>query len=145
MNVTGIKTGPLGTPWLVFMFTLPVQRARQRVRVWRKLRKYGALAWKNSAYILPYTHANLEKFQWLAAEIRKDRGDASVLKVARIEGTPDKQIVGMFNQARARDYERLIRDSRLALRGAAGRSMVQVGRIFSHLNQRLSEIPDRKS
>jgi len=140
MNITGRNRGPLGTPWLVFMFTLPAQRASQRVSVWRKLQKYGALAWKKSAYILPYTHANLEKFHWLAAEIRKYHGDASTLKVARIEGTSDKQIIVLFNDARGKDYERLIRDLRLALRDATGRSQAQLDGIFARLNLRLSEI-----
>jgi hypothetical protein len=125
---------------LVFLFSLPAIRASQRVAVWRKLQKSGALSWKKSAYILPYTHANLERFHSLAAEIRKYRGDASILKVARIEGATDKQIMAMFNKARARDYERLIRDSRLTMRRAAGRNQTQLGRVFARLHLRLSEL-----
>ncbi len=140
MAVTNLDQGPLGTPWLAFLFTLPAQRASQRVSVWRKLQKYGALPWKKSAYLLPYTHANLEKFQWLAAEIHKYRGDASVLKVARIEGAPNKQIMAMFNTARVKDYEQVIRDARLALRTASSRSKAQLGGAFTRLNLRLSEI-----
>ena len=140
MAVTNLDRGPIGTPWLAFLFTLPAQRASQRVSVWRKLQKYGALPWKKSAYLLPYTHANLEKFQWLGAEIHKYRGDASVLKVARIEGASDKQITAMFNAARVKDYEQLIRDTRMALRTAAGRSKAQLGGSFARLNLRLSEI-----
>jgi hypothetical protein len=140
MGVTSIERGPVGTPWLVFMFSLPTPRASQRVRVWRKLQKYGALSWKNSAYILPYSHANLERFQWLVAEVRKYRGEASTLKVARIEGTPDKEILAMFNVARARDYERLARNVRLSLRDAAGHSKAQLASAFARLNLRLGEI-----
>lgn len=140
MAVTTLDRGPIGTPWLAFLFTLPAQRASQRVKVWRQLQKYGALPWKKSAYLLPYTHANLEKFQWLAAEIRKYRGDASVLKVARIEGASDKEIMSLFNAARVRDYEQVIRDIRLTLKTAAGRSKAQLGAAFTRLNLRLSEI-----
>jgi hypothetical protein len=140
MNVTNGLSSPLGTPWLVFMFMLPSRCASQRVKVWRKLQKYGALPWRQSAYLLPYTHANLEKFHWLAAEIAKHRGQASTLKVARIEGTPDRQIMAMFNAARAKDYERLICDLRLALRAAAGRSRPQLAGTFARLNYRMSEI-----
>lgn len=130
----------MGTPWLVFMFMLPARCASQRVSVWRKLQKYGALAWKQSAYILPYTHANLEKFQRLAEEISKHRGEASTLKVARIEGTPDREVMAMFNAARGRDYERLIRDLRLGLRDAAVRSRAQLAGAFTRLSDRMSEI-----
>lgn len=140
MHVTKAKAEGNNTRWLFFIFQLPAQRASQRVRVWRKLRRYGALAWKNSAYVLPQTPGNLEKFQWLAAEIRKHRGDASILKVARIEGYADKQVIALFSEARARDYERLIRDLRLALRGASSRSKAQQLGHFARLNRRLKEI-----
>lgn len=126
--------------WLLFIFQLPARRASERVRVWRKLQKYGSLSWKNSAYILPHTPGNLERLQWLAAEIREYRGDASVVRVARIEGYRDREIVAMFNAARERDYDRLIRDLRLFLRSAARRSNVQQRATLGRLNHRFDEI-----
>jgi hypothetical protein len=137
MNVT--PTGS-GAPWLFFMFQLPARSASQRVSVWRRLQKYGALAWKNSAYVLPNTTGNLEKFQWLTAQIRKYGGDASIVEVARIEGHPRKDVIALFNRARARDYEHLIRDVRLALREAGARGKRRRLGAFSRLNRRLSEI-----
>ncbi len=138
MHVPQSRSHANSAPWLLFMFQLPAQSASQRVRVWRKLQKYGALPWKNSAYILPHRPANLEKFQWLAADIRKHHGDASIVRVAQIEGTPDKQVISLFNRAREHDYNRLIRELRLALRGAAGRNKPQGA--LGRLNRRLTEI-----
>ncbi len=140
MIITEKYSTPTGTPWLVFIFKLPALRASQRVRVWRTLRRHGTLPWKKSAHILPYSHGNLEKYQWLAAEIRKYRGEASILKVARIEGTTDKQIISMFNEARSKDYEQLIRDLRLALRTAARQTRPQLRRAFARLNRRMMEV-----
>lgn len=128
------------TPWLFFMFQLPAQSASQRVSVWRRLQKYGALAWKNSAYILPHTPQNHEKFQWLMAQVRKYRGDGSIVEVARIEGYSRKQIVALFNQARERDYKSLVQDIRLALRPVAGRGMDRRRGALARLNRRLTEI-----
>lgn len=138
MEVT--DTSDVNPPWLFFMFRLPAQRASQRVKVWRKLQRYGALAWNNSAYILPHTPSNLEKFQWLTREVRKHRGDASILKVTQIEGTTHKQVTALFNVARVKDYKRLVRDARFALRSASSRSAAQLRRVFARLNQRLTEI-----
>ncbi len=132
-------------PWLLFMFRLPAQRASQRVKVWRRLQKYGVLAWKNSAYILPNTASNLEKLQWLAAEVRKYHGDASVAQVARIEDHTEKQIMSLFNSARAREYERLIRDVRLGLRQMAALTEAQRRAQFTRLNRRLSDIQSNDS
>ncbi len=140
MGVTRTQPNSHRAPWLFFMFQLPTQRASQRVSVWRKLQKYGALAWKNSAYVLPYTPGNLEKFQWLTAQIRKHRGEASVVEVARIEGTSRKQIIALFTQARERDYKQLIRDIRLALRAPRQRGKGRGSAGSARLNRRLSEI-----
>ncbi len=140
MKVTSRDSRPGGVLWLLFMFQLPAQRTSQRVRVWRKLQKYGALAWKNSAYLLPLTPGNLERFQWLSTEIRDSRGDACIVRVARIEGHRDKEIISMFHGARARDYDGLIRDLRLFLRSAASRSKVQRRATLARLSRRLGEI-----
>ncbi|PYV12866.1 MAG: ChrB protein [Acidobacteria bacterium] len=125
------------TPWLLFIFQLPARKASQRVSVWRKLQKYGALSWKNSAYILPHSPSNSEKFQWLAAEVRKTYGEAWVVEVARIGGCSDRELVGLFNEARARDYEALIRQARRALRPAGRRAR---GGEFARFNRRLRDI-----
>ena len=140
MSITGEIAQGNGTPWLFFMPRLPARNATQRVSVWRKLQRYGALGWKNSAYILPHTPGNLEKFRWLTTEIRKYRGDASILKVAHIEGYADRQIIALFNEARARDYERVIRDLRLYLPKAVNRSKAQQLGHFASLNRRLVQI-----
>ncbi len=138
MSITNSKRG--ATAWLFFMFQLPAGLASQRVSVWRKLQKYGALAWKNSAYALPRSPANLEKFQWLAAEVRKYRGDASVVEVARIDDYSAKQMVALFNQARARDFDRLVRDIRSVLRPVGGRGKGRPAGALARLNRRFAEI-----
>ncbi len=126
--------------WLLLMFQLSARRASKRVGVWRKLQKYGALSWKNCAYLLPLNAGNLEKFHWLAAEVQKYQGDASVVEVARIHGYADKEVMALFNRARARQYESLIRDVRLGLRAAASRSKAQQALDFSRLNRRLTDL-----
>ncbi len=138
MSVT--KKDVAGPPWLFLMLHFPAERASQRVKVWRKLQKFGALTWKNSAYILPNTPANLEKFQWLAAEVRKHRGEASILNVARIEGTGTRQVTALFNEARGRDYGRLLTDLQAALRAPTRRSRAQLRALFARLSARLEEI-----
>lgn len=91
--------------WLVFLFSLPSNSASKRVDVWRKLRKYGVLALKSSGYILPKSGANEERLQWLAADIRKYKGTASVLHVSAIDTMPAATLVQMFNAARNDEYE----------------------------------------
>ena len=59
------------TQWLLLIFSLPARQAAKRVEIWRKLRRYGALALPSSGYVLPFGSAHQEKLEWLAAAIRK--------------------------------------------------------------------------
>ena len=140
MDRTDSRTEETNTSWVFFMFQLSARRASKRVSVWRKLQKYGALNWKNCAYILPLNSTNLERFQWLAAEIQKYQGESSVIEVPRIHGHTDKQVMAMFNGARALQYEALVRNLRLALRAAVSRSKAEQLLAFSRLNRRLTDL-----
>lgn len=122
------------------MFRLSARKASKRVSVWRKLQKYGAVNWENCAYVLPSNPSSMEKFQWLAAEVRKHQGKASVVGASRVYESTDKQMMAAFNENCARQYEGLIRDTRLALRAAASRSKAQLHLDFSRHNRRFAEI-----
>src|SRR5882762_1563887 len=97
-------------PWLLLTFTLPTKRASQRVEVWRKLQRYGAVPLGNSGYLLPTNPSNRERFEWLAQMIRKHAGEASVVSVQSIDNLSTPQLVARFAEARSREYEELIRD-----------------------------------
>jgi len=95
--------------WLLLTFTLPSKRASQRVEVWRKLQRYGSVALGNSGYLLPNNPVNEERFQWLASAIRKYGGDAAIVHVQAIDNISTPQLIGRFAEARAREYQELIR------------------------------------
>jgi hypothetical protein len=97
-----------GAPWLLLTFTLPTKRASQRVEIWRKLQRYGAVPLGNSGYLLPTSPTNQERFEWLAAAVRKYAGEASVVKVQSIDNLSTPQLIGRFAEARAREYQELI-------------------------------------
>jgi hypothetical protein len=126
-------------PWLMLTFTLPTKRASQRVKVWRKLQRYGAVPLGNSGYLLPNKATNQERFEWLATAIREYAGDASVVKVQSIDNLSTSQLVGRFAQARAREYQELIRG--LQKLSSVPRQRRTEGRL-SRLRTRFQEIAE---
>jgi len=96
--------------WLLLTFTLPTKRASQRVEIWRQLQRYGTVPLGNSGYLLPNNSSNEERFQWLATAIRRYGGDASVVHVDSIDNLSKPQLIGRFAEARAREYQELIRE-----------------------------------
>jgi hypothetical protein len=92
------------TSWLLLLFSLPTNRNTQRVAVWRRLKKIGAVQIKTSTYLLPDEPAQYEQFQWLAQQIRDYGGDSTLVRAQEIEGLTREKVVAMFNDARAKDY-----------------------------------------
>jgi len=97
-------------PWLLLVFSLPARSASQRVQIWRKLQRYGMLALRSSGYVLPNTAANQERMEWLATAIRTYKGQASVVQVQGFDDLPADRLQGMFEEARSRDYQKLLHE-----------------------------------
>ena len=125
--------------WLLLTFTLPGKRASKRVEVWRKLQRYGTVPLGNSGYLLPNSSVNEERFEWLATEIRKYEGDASVVHVQSIDNISTPQLIGRFGEARAKEYQELIREIEKFV--AVPRHEKGVGRL-TRLRSRFQEIVD---
>jgi hypothetical protein len=85
------------------------KRASQRVEIWRKLQRYGTVPLGNSGYLLPNNPVNEERFHWLATAIRKYQGDASIARVQSIDNISTAQLIERFAEARAHEYQELIR------------------------------------
>jgi len=94
-------------PWLLLLLSLPPRPSSLRVRAWRRLKALGAVALKSGAYLLPFSPDRYEQFQWLAQEVQKDRGEAILLKVDRVENMNEPEVVRLFDEARNADYSSL--------------------------------------
>jgi hypothetical protein len=123
--------------WLLLTFSLPTKRASKRVEVWRKLQRYGTVPLGNSGYLLPNDRANEERFEWLAAAIRKYGGEASVVRVQSIDNISSPQLMARFGEARAKDYRELMREIREFT--AMPQQAQGIGRL-SRLRSRFQEI-----
>src|SRR5215831_17533083 len=93
--------------WLFLLFNLPAKQSSERVKFWRRLKKFGAVQLKSSTYVLPDEPVHYERFQWLAKEIVDIGGEATLVRVKDIEGMPYSAVVALFNDARSRDYDEL--------------------------------------
>src|SRR5262245_28559454 len=102
--------------WLTLLTTLPPTPTRHRVGVWRKLQRMGAVRLRASGWILPETPETTELFQWLVQEIQSVRGEATLLRVDRVETMSDEEIAALFHNARGPEYQAVIQGCREILR-----------------------------
>ena len=128
-----------GPSWLVLVFSLPAKSASQRVDVWRRLRRSGAIALPGGGHLLPRTPANEERLQWLAAAIRTHKGEASIIRAEAIGDLPTPEVVKLFNGARAAEYVALGDEVKklLGTRGETPRGQLP------RLQRRLQDIAER--
>src|ERR671935_1192999 len=128
------------TSWLLLLFSLPSNRTTERVAVWRRLKKMGAVQIKTSTYLLPDEPAQYEQFQWLAQQIRDYGGDSTLVRAQEIEGLTREKVIAIFNDARANDYAALRKSlqSFIARRKKMGADEVAAG--LERLTRQFREI-----
>src|SRR5918997_1295755 len=86
--------------WMLLIHLLPPKPTNLRVRIWRKLQKLGAVAIKNSVYVLPFDEKTHEDFQWLRQEIEAAGGEVSVFRAGAVEGATDEELINLFRKER---------------------------------------------
>ena len=97
--------------WLLLFHQIPPKPNYSRVKIWRRLQRLGAVALKNTIYVLPRSDQAVEDFHWLIKEITQLGGEASLCEASFIEGLSDEQIKGLFNAARDADYSQIAKSS----------------------------------
>src|SRR5258706_5414317 len=102
------------SPWLLLVHQIPPKPSYVRVKIGRRLHRLGAVAVKNSVWALPNRAAALEDLGWVAEEIRRAGGDASLLSASFVFGLRDADVKALFTAAREGYYRRLHAEVRAA-------------------------------
>lgn len=107
--------------WLLLVHQLPPRPTNLRVKTWRRLQALGAIALKNSVYVLPNSDPCREDFEWITSEIQAMRGEATVFAADSIDTFTNDEVIAAFRQAREADYAALERDADALSAGGAKR------------------------
>jgi hypothetical protein len=124
--------------WLLLLHQIPPSPPYFRAKVLRRLNHFGALAIKNSAYVLPDTDDTTEDFKWLCFEITQEGGEAWLFKVETSFGLSDSALVASFRELRAIEYTQLLDDARQLLQVDTPHSELETAR--RKLKRRFDEV-----
>ena len=141
--MSGRKRPVLESPggrWLLLIHQLPPKPDYFRVKIWRRLQRIGAVAIKNSVYVLPHTEQASEDFQWLRREIVAGGGEASVCQAAFVDGLSDGQIEALFRAQRDAEYAELARAAAEVARESGNGDERDSPAELARLERRLAEI-----
>ena len=90
--------------WVLLVHQIPPKPLYLRAKVRNRLARVGAVALKNSVYILPRSADALEDFQWIAQEVVAGGGEAHLLEATFLGRPSDREVERLFNDARDREY-----------------------------------------
>jgi hypothetical protein len=123
--------------WLLLIHQVPPKPDYLRVKTRRRLQRLGAIALKNTVYVLPNRAETAEDFEWLRGEIVADGGDATVCGASLVGGLSDAQLEALFRAEREVDYAEIAR----AARSAASSNESPAARVdVVRLQRRLDEV-----
>jgi hypothetical protein len=98
--------------WLLLIHQIPPKPGYLRVKIWRQLQRLGAVAVKNTVYVLPRSDQSYEDLQWVLRAIVDGGGDAMICEARFAEGLDDPQVEALFHAARDADYAQIAEDAK---------------------------------
>lgn len=101
--------------WLLLIHQIPPKPNALRVKIWRRLQQVGAVAIKQSVYVMPLSEQSREDLSWTLKEIVEVGGDGSISEARFVEGLSNEQVLALFYNARKSDYEKLIQEANALL------------------------------
>lgn len=102
--------------WLFLVHKVQTPNSRERVRVWRLIKKVGAVLHRNSVYVLPYSKERLEDFQWVCQQIRDSSGEASVFVSEAQDTKEDHLLRSLFQASREQEYGSILKTGQILLK-----------------------------
>lgn len=133
--------------WILFFYSVPSKPVSNRMTVWRKLIKAGAIPLKGAVYILPFTPEHYELLRWLVAEIKAMNGDGAVVSIDKVDTISEGEIIELFNQARKADYlevehdlDEVARKVNNIKKGGQGQTMKGLAAELDKIGKALAEI-----
>jgi len=94
--------------WILLTHQIAQDAPNLRVKVWRDLKKHGAVLFKNAVYVLPYSKKHEEIMQWLCKQIKDIGGDASLFITESLDKKQDEEIIKTFHEICNKEYLALI-------------------------------------
>jgi hypothetical protein len=106
-----ISRSEINPGWLLLIHQIPPKPGYFRVKIWRRLQQIGAVAVKQSVYVMPNTPQAQEDLSWTLKEIVEGGGEASMCEARFLEGITDEQVAALFKAARQEDFSKIIQEA----------------------------------
>jgi hypothetical protein len=125
---------------LLLAHQLPATPSNLRVKTWRRLQDLGAIAVKQSIYLLPDSAECREDFEWLRVEIEGSGGEAIVFSASHLDAAAETALVEEFRRSRQAAYTQLAAELQRVRPKSGGRRGEPLPRDLSRYRERFQAI-----
>lgn len=130
------------TRWLLLIHQIPPKPNYFRVKIWRRLQQVGAVAIKQSVYVLPKSEQTYEDLTWILKEITEGGGEALLSEAFFLEGLSNEQVEAMFQTARDADYKQIVEEAQ-SMAEAISQENIGSSKIISKIKTQFSHLKRR--
>ncbi len=100
--------GESSSSWLLLAHKVPRDPTSNRVYVWRKLKRLGAVLLHDAVWVLPANARTREQLRWLSTEIEELGGEVTLWESSRILQGDEERLVRQFSASVEADYRKIL-------------------------------------
>ena len=94
--------------WLLLVYKIPPEPAKNRVAVWRKIKGLGAVYIQNSVCLIPANSEHQRHLRIIQNDITSNGGEALLMEAVGLDKKQEVLVVEKFNEDRDADYGEFI-------------------------------------
>jgi len=98
--------------WLVLIYRVPPEPSRNRVSVWRELKRHGALFLQNCACVFPDLAPCRKGLRAAIRKVEAAGGSHYLFPVERLPAAQSARLIAAFRQLSTKEYEEIIEECR---------------------------------
>jgi hypothetical protein len=97
--------------WVFLAYRMPREPSTPRITVWRKLKRLGVAQILDGLIALPLDARNREQLEWVADEVVRSGGTATVWKAEPTTRRQERELVAQMQAAIDEEYDAVISEA----------------------------------
>ena len=97
--------------WLLLVYKIPREPSANRVSIWRKLKRLGAISLHDALWVLPNKPNTREQLQWLVEEIEESGGEATLWESTPVSQKRHNALVWQFCEQADKLYAKILKEA----------------------------------
>lgn len=99
--------GGVTVEWLILVYRLGAHQSTQRVHLWRRIKRIGAVYLQDGVCLLPLNERTREQMEWLAAEIAELGGVSYLAEAGFLASGQQERAVDLFRRQSQETYAKV--------------------------------------